>query len=108
MQSRSSEEPRFTVTLDLMDRPKFKLTLFVKTDDSRKALSMLYRALEFHDYTDYELEIVDVLKEPIKAEPYGIQQTPTLVNHTDDGNVFISKDLDDVKKIRAVFGFKSS
>ncbi len=91
-----------------MAKPKFKLTLFVKTDDSGKALSMLYRALEYHEYTDYELDIVDVLKEPIKAESFGIRQTPTLIHHTDDGDLIISKDLDDAKKIRELFGFKLS
>lgn len=91
-----------------MAKPKFKLTLFVKTDDSGQALSMLYRALEFHDYTDYELDIVDVLKEPIRAESYGIRQTPTLVHHTEDGDIFIGKDLHDAKKIRDTFGFRTS
>lgn len=91
-----------------MAKPKFKLTLFVKTDDSRKALSMLYQALEFHDYTDYELDIVDVLKEPIKAESFGIRETPTLIQLTDDGDLFVSKDLSDAKKLREIFGFRAS
>ncbi len=69
---------------------------------------MLYRALEFHDYTDYELDIVDVLKEPIKAESFAIRETPTLIHHTDDGDLFISRELNDAKKLREVFGFKSS
>lgn len=91
-----------------MAKPKFKLTLFVKTDNSREALSLLYRALEFHDYTDYELDIVDVLKEPIKAESFGIRETPTLIQLTDDGDLFVSSDLEDPKKLRDIFGFKSS
>ena len=91
-----------------MSNPKLKLTLFVKTADAGKTLSLLYKALEFHDYADYELDIVDVLKEPIRVTALDVRQTPTLMMHTEDGDIFMTSDFDDVKKIRHTFGFKTS
>lgn len=89
-----------------MAKPKFKLTLFVKTFESGNTLSLLYKALEFHAYADYELDIVDVLKEPPRATAHNICQTPTLMMHTECGEVFMTSDLADIQKVRLTFGFK--
>lgn len=90
-----------------MGRPKLKLTLFVKTNDSGQALSQLYRALEFHDYTDYELDIVDILKEPVRATALEIRHAPALIMHMENGDVFMTSDLENIQKIRETFGFKT-
>lgn len=91
-----------------MAQPKLKLTLFVKTYDSSKALSFLYRALEFHDYADYELDIIDILKEPIRGTAYEIRQTPTLLMHNEHGDLLVASDLENTQEIRELFGFKTS
>lgn len=56
--------------------PRYKLTLFVTPDSSGKALRHLYTALSELSYNDYELEIVDALKEPDKAQKANIIGTP--------------------------------
>lgn len=87
---------------------KLKLTMFVQSTNSGKALSQLYKALEFHDYTDYELEIIDVIKNPREAQSSGITATPTLIKHSENGDVLMIGDLSDAANIRTIFGFKHS
>lgn len=62
--------------------PRYKLTLFVTPDSSGKALRHLYTALSELSYNDYELEIVDALKEPDKAQKANIIGTPALIYHS--------------------------
>lgn len=61
---------------------QYALILFVtgSTPASERALANL-RALcdEFLDASEYELEIVDVLQHPERAESEGILLTPTLI-----------------------------
>lgn len=86
---------------------KFKLRLYVQKGNSGQALSLLYKALEHHSYTDYELAIFDVMEDPGRACADGITKTPALVSDA-DGEKLISEDLFDTKKLRASLGFKSS
>ncbi len=86
---------------------KLKLALFVHSYDSGQALAKLYKALEFHDYTDYELEIINVIEEPIRAQSFGIIQTPTLLHHAESG-MCMTSDFADIDKLRTTFGFKTA
>lgn len=89
-----------------MSEPKLKLSLFVDSYNAGRTLSRLYKALEFHSYTDYELSIIDVIKEPIRAQSYEILQTPTLIRHTEHGDIVLTDDLSDHLNVRKTFGFK--
>jgi hypothetical protein len=91
-----------------MARPQFSLTLFVRSSNSGQALARLYRALEFHNYTDYELEIVDIERNPVRAASYSIETTPTLLMLADNGEAYQTSDLSDIQQVRNTFGFKCS
>lgn len=82
---------------------RYKLTLFVKPENSGKGLARLYTALENVAYTDYELRIIDVNEEPKKAKKANIFDTPTLIYHSPDGDVILDM-LADVDGIRKVLG----
>lgn len=86
---------------------KFKLRLYVEKGNSGQALSLLYKALECHSYTDYELAIIDIHEESGRALADGITKTPTLVSDG-DGRKLISHDLFDTSTLRLAFGFKTS
>ena len=75
---------------------RYKLTLFVTPDSSGKALQHLYTALSEPAYNDYELEIVDVLKEPGKAQKANIIGTPALIYHSENGPVVLNRISDPV------------
>ncbi|MBS1997818.1 MAG: hypothetical protein JSS86_15955, partial [Cyanobacteria bacterium SZAS LIN-2] len=64
----------------------YKLTLYVTPDTSGKALSNLYKALSELAYTAYQLEMIDVVKEPERASEMGVVDTPLLVYHAADGD----------------------
>lgn len=83
------------------------MTLFVRAGESGKALSQLYKALEHHAFNDYELTIVDVGKDPLTTETYGISNTPALLKHLDRGNVHYAGDFQDFEKMRVILGFNA-
>lgn len=87
--------------------PIFKLTLLVRKDDSGKALSALYSALEHHGYTDYELAIVDVCEKPTLARSLGVIHTPVIVRHLDSGKHLYCQNLADIDQIRQALGFRT-
>jgi hypothetical protein len=87
-------------------RPKFKLRLYVSQDNSGQALARLYKALEHHPYTDYELAIMDISEHHGAALSDGVAQTPTIVSLLPDGETIVSPGLDDVKTLRKIFGFR--
>ena len=89
-----------------MSVAKFKLILYVQAGNSGQALSRLYQAMENHNYSDYELAIIDVTQQPKRAVESGITKTPTLVCETGDGGSIVSDDLSDIEKLRHTFGFK--
>lgn len=89
-----------------MPQPKLKLSLFVCSQNSGTALARLYKALEFYAYTDFELSIVDVAEEPIRTQSLEILETPTLILHTESGDIRMTSDLSDVGVVRKTFGFK--
>lgn len=86
--------------------PRYNLTLFVTPESSRKALQHLYAALSALAYNDYELEIVDALKEPGKAQKANIIGTPALIYHSESGPVVLDK-VSDPKLIRRMLGIPS-
>lgn len=89
-----------------MREPKFKLILYVEKTNSRQALSHLYKALEHHAYTDYELTIVDLSEKPELHVP-GLVKTPSLILTSSDTSI-ISSDLENIEELRKVFGFNGS
>lgn len=90
-----------------MSAPKFKLMLFVHPTNSGQSLARLYKALEFHDYTDYELSIINVQSEPEKAAQHGIVATPSVISFSDTHSQTFTDDLSDVESVRKRCGFKS-
>lgn len=90
-----------------MPEPKLKLSLFVSSYNAGRTLSRLYKALEYYSYTDYELSIVDVIKEPIRAQSYEVRETPTLIRHTEEGDIVLTDDLSNIFHVRNYFGFKT-
>lgn len=76
----------------------YALILFVtgSTPASERALANL-RALcdEFLDASEYELEIVDVLQHPERAESEGILLTPTLIKREPPPSRRLIGDLSD-------------
>lgn len=91
-----------------MPTPKLRLKLYVQASDSGRALSQLYKALEFHDYSDYQLTIIDVKQEPELAQQDGITRTPAVVYLDGEGKKIASSEFADPEKLRVVFGFKRS
>lgn len=92
----------------MMTDSRFKLILYVQPDNSRVALSTLYKALEFHSYTDYELTIIDVEEHPRFARNASIQKTPTVVADLGGGTLNRVDDFSDINLIRLMLGFKNS
>ncbi len=82
---------------------RYKLTLFVTPDSSGKALQWLYTALSELRYNDYELVIVDVLKDPEMAKQADVIGTPALVYHAPDGDVLIHS-VSDSQAVRKALG----
>ena len=87
-------------------RPKFKLKLYVSRDNSGRALSRLYKALEHHPYTDYELAILDISEHYDRAAADGVDQTPTIVSLLPSGEMIRLTGLDDMQQVRKIFGFR--
>lgn len=81
------------------------MTLFIRQGESRQALTLLYKALEFHSFNDYELAIIDIGQDPKSSEYYGIGNTPALLKHLDRGDVHYDGDFNDFEKMRQLFGF---
>jgi circadian clock protein KaiB len=64
-----------------MKEQKWVFRLYVAGDapNSRMAVANLEDIRQAHRLDDYELEIVDILKDPLRAIREGILVTPTLV-----------------------------
>lgn len=88
-------------------QPQYKLTLYVTPDSSGKALAHLYRALEDLAYNDYQLEIVDVLEHPDRAQEAKVIGTPALVYHSAGGPILINS-LSDIAQVRKLLGVPDS
>lgn len=90
----------------MQQKPYFKLILCVEPACSGQALAQLYKALEFHDYSDYQLTILDVTKHRQIAEDLGAKAIPSVILVREDRNLVVSE-LTDVAAIRETFGFRS-
>lgn len=84
--------------------PKFFLALYVTSKDSGKALAELYKILEHLEYTDYELAIIDVVKDRELASEAGVTQTPAVTLIGDSGLKQYDGDLKDHVRAREVLG----
>ena len=85
---------------------KFLLTLYVSGDatSSRRARENLARLGSSHLPPDTELDIVDVLTDPARAEEAQVLATPTLVfNHYSRPRRIIG-DLSDLRKVLDFLG----
>lgn len=83
---------------------KFKLTLLVRSFESKIALDHMQKALEHHNSSDYELAVVDVIEDPIQARSFGAIHTPMIVKHSENRKIFYSSDFSDVKQLRKSLG----
>lgn len=90
-----------------MTPARFRLKLYVRAGISGQALSQLYKALEHHPYTDYQLEIIDIIQAPERALDDGVVKVPTLVSELSDGGMIICDDLSNTNNLRMLFGFNT-
>lgn len=79
----------------------YKLRLYVtgRTPHSRRALANLRRICEQDLQGSYEIEVIDVLEDPAKAEADKILATPTLVKTLPEPVRKIIGDLSDRDKV---------
>ncbi|HKW12571.1 MAG TPA: circadian clock KaiB family protein [Gemmatimonadaceae bacterium] len=82
-------------------RSKFLLTLYVAGADSRAriAIANLRRICDEELVDQYELEIIDVLEQPDKAEDAKILATPTLIKQLPPPLRRVIGDLSDKDKV---------
>ncbi|MBX9570852.1 MAG: hypothetical protein K2X77_18305 [Candidatus Obscuribacterales bacterium] len=85
---------------------RFRLQLYVRSSNSGAALAQLYRALEHHPYTDYELAIVNIDRPSEISSSEIVRITPTLWSLLPDGRTIVLEGLDDISQIRKTFGFR--
>jgi circadian clock protein KaiB len=81
-------------------KPVFRLYITAGADSSRRALANVkYICREY--LNDYQLEIVDTLRDPLRARQDGIIVTPTLVKLSPEPSWTMVGDLSEDAKILA-------
>jgi circadian clock protein KaiB len=67
--------------MSLSNQQKWEFRLYIagEAPNSRMAAATLAEIIQAYRLADYELEIVDILKDPLRAIREGILVTPTLV-----------------------------
>ncbi|MBX9772290.1 MAG: hypothetical protein K2X29_13015 [Candidatus Obscuribacterales bacterium] len=46
----------------------------------------MYSTLSGVPYTDYELEMIDITQDPVKAQQSGVTMSPALIYHSSEGD----------------------
>lgn len=84
----------------------FRLTLFVagETPRSEAAVRNVERLRWLHEDVAIAVEVVDVLREPDRAEDARILATPTLIREAPAPPRRVTGDLDDLPRVMAVLG----
>lgn len=88
----------------------YVLRLYVTgaTSRSAKAISNARRIFNQHLDSGYDLQIIDIYQEPLKAKEHQIVAAPTLVKISPGPECRVIGDLSDEKKLLNVFGLARS
>jgi circadian clock protein KaiB len=107
---RNNVAPSARGTVEASERVGFVLRLYVTgaTPRSSQAISNARRIFDKHLGSDYELEIVDIYQEPLKAEEHQIVASPTLVKLSPGPTRRVIGDLSDEAKLLKAFGIAIS
>lgn len=83
---------------------RYGLTLFLtgSTPRSLRAVANLRRFCDSELAGEYELEIVDLLEHPERAQPANVVVSPTLVRHTPRPVRLVIGDMSDTEQLRNV------
>lgn len=88
-------------------RLRLRLYILSHTAPSNAALVNFTAIAEAHLVGRYELEVVDVREEPLRALNEGALMVPTLIVMSDEGNRVIVGDLSDTDAVLQVLGLSS-
>jgi circadian clock protein KaiB len=83
-----------------------RLTLYVAGDTSRSATAIrnLQRLRDSHLDDEVDIEVVDVVQDPDRAETTRILTTPTLVREAPAPQRRVTGDLGDAERVMVVLG----
>jgi len=86
-----------------------KLTLYVNGDSllSRRAIVNIRRIIADHLSNGQTLEIVDVVRDPERADMARILATPTLVRHTATSDRRVTGDFSDAQRVASFLEYGS-
>jgi circadian clock protein KaiB len=86
---------------------EYRLILFITGNPERaqRIVQAINQLLNIRVPTSYELEVVDVLQDPARAEAEHILMTPTLVIKLPAPERRIFGDLDNVEKLYVIMDF---
>ena len=103
-----SRGPSSTDTLPAGARLQLRLYIAGGAPNSTMAESNLASLLESHGVSDYDLEIIDCIKDPRRALGDGVLVTPTLVRFSPPPPQTIVGTLSDAARVGAALGFARS
>ncbi len=86
----------------------FRLYIIGGTPKAATTCEQIYRLMNSEFSDQYELEVVDLLQRPDRAEKDGVFATPTLVKVQPDPVRKVVGDLSDRKKILHGLGFNGA
>jgi circadian clock protein KaiB len=91
-------------------RGKFKFQLYTaeETQNSSLAFSNLLAICKAHLGNAYEIEVIDVFRQPQRAMSRGIRMTPTLVKLAPHPQRTIVGTLNQTQRVLAALGIESS
>lgn len=87
---------------------RYRFTLFVAGDTARsqRAYASLRRICRERLGDEFEIELVDVVSEPEKAEAHRILTTPTVLKEHPEPRRRITGDLSDATRVMAALGME--
>jgi circadian clock protein KaiB len=93
-----------------MSRSVFKFRLYTAdgTQNSAQALANLTALCKSHLPDRYEIEVVDVFREPERARSDGIRMTPTLIKLSPSPTCRIVGSLSDAPNVLVALGLECS
>ena len=87
---------------------RYRFTLFVAgdTERSQRAYASLRRICRERLGDEFEIELVDVVRDPEKAEAHRVLTTPTVVKEHPEPRRRITGDLSDATRVMAALGLE--
>lgn len=104
------QSSRTTSEYRMNRRNKFKFQLYTaeETQNSSLAFSNLLAICKAHLADRYEIEVIDVFRQPQRALAHGIRMTPTLVKLTPYPQRTIVGTLKQTTRVLAALGIENS